>query len=264
MPFWSGEKLKERLDALVEGFDADKIDCAAYTLSVGYDCYVTPSKHDSLKSDRFKPLEDGESITIPAGQFAFLTTKETISVPNDALAFISMKATEKYRGLVNVSGFHVDPGFQGQLIFSVLNAAPGAVTIKQGQELFLIWYADLDRESKKIKTAKHPQRGIPTKVINGIPSGAETLAGLSERLQTLEKLFDGLKTTGAVILALLVPIAVAQWNACVKSPKIPGSAAQDVVHSQQVQMVAPQQIPASSPKGSDVDDQRPLSAPNSK
>ena len=51
-------------------------------------------------------------FTIPPGQFAFLLTEEVVSVPPDALAFISIRAKTKFRGLVNVSGFHVDPGYQ--------------------------------------------------------------------------------------------------------------------------------------------------------
>ena len=60
------------------------------------------------------------------GQFAFLLTDEIVEVPDSAMALISIKAKIKWRGLINVSGFHVDPGFKGRLIFSVYNAGPGA------------------------------------------------------------------------------------------------------------------------------------------
>lgn len=49
-----------------------------------------------------------------------------------------------YLGLVNVSGFHVDPGFKGRLKFSVYNAGSRDITITRGDRVFLIWYADLD------------------------------------------------------------------------------------------------------------------------
>lgn len=42
MAFWSGETLEERLPTLVSPFDADSIDCAAYTLHVGHEYYVSP------------------------------------------------------------------------------------------------------------------------------------------------------------------------------------------------------------------------------
>ena len=50
---------------------------------------------------------------IPPGQFAFLLTAETVTMPDNAIAFISIKARLKFNGLINISGFHVDPGYRG-------------------------------------------------------------------------------------------------------------------------------------------------------
>lgn len=160
MAFWSGEKLASRLPALVTPFDQDRIDCAAYTLAVGPNVFITedePPTGDPRKSVKFV-VGPNEPFRIPPGQFAFLTTEEIVAVPNDALAFISMKATYKFRGLVNVSGFHVDPGWKGSLVFSVYNAGPAPVHLSRGLPLFLIWYSDLDRPTEK--TYK-PKPGIP-------------------------------------------------------------------------------------------------------
>ncbi|MDC4794241.1 hypothetical protein NQ839_18835, partial [Acinetobacter baumannii] len=82
---------------------------------------------------------------IPKGQFALLITEEIVHVPSDAIAFISFKAKYKYKGLINVSGFHVDPGWRGRLTFSVYNAGPSDVVLEKGNPFALIWYADLDR-----------------------------------------------------------------------------------------------------------------------
>ena len=43
--FWSGETLEERLPELVEPFSKDLIDCAAYTLTIGHEVYISPSTH---------------------------------------------------------------------------------------------------------------------------------------------------------------------------------------------------------------------------
>ena len=40
--FWSGETLRERLAPLIEPFEPERVDCAAYTLSVGREVYVSP------------------------------------------------------------------------------------------------------------------------------------------------------------------------------------------------------------------------------
>src|SRR5690554_6172564 len=114
MPFWSGETLAERLPKLVEPFQPGSIDCAAYTLRVGNEIYVSPDRKVSDPTRHAKKrLAPGEAFTIPPGQFGFLTTAEKISIPNDALAFISIKARLKFGGLINISGFHVDPGYRG-------------------------------------------------------------------------------------------------------------------------------------------------------
>ena len=154
MSLWSGDTLEQRLEEqrLVQPFSKNQIDCAAYTLRMGREAYVTPD-HRASKSSWLKTkilrLNEGEDFVIPAGQFAYLLTEEHVQIPTDAVAFISIKATYKVKGLMNVSGFHVDPGFKGNLIYAVHNAGPSEVRLAQGMDLFLIWYADLDTASEK-------------------------------------------------------------------------------------------------------------------
>src|SRR6266446_4138485 len=146
--FWSGETLSERLKELIQPFVPGRIDCAAYTLAIGQEIYVSPSDQTADPTTvTVRKLTEGEAFTIPSGQFAFLLTEEIVSVPADALAFIAIRTRIKFRGLVNVSGFHADPGYRGQLTFAVFNAGPVPVHLKRGQPIFLIWYASLDRES---------------------------------------------------------------------------------------------------------------------
>jgi dCTP deaminase len=52
-----------------------------------------------------------------------------------------------------VSGFHVDPGYSGKLIYAVYNASPSPVQICEGESVFKIWFADLDRPSGAISPA---------------------------------------------------------------------------------------------------------------
>jgi dCTP deaminase len=48
-----------------------------------------------------------------------------------------MKFKIKQRGLVNVSGFHVDPGYSGKLLFSVYNAGPRSIVLTRGEPVFV-------------------------------------------------------------------------------------------------------------------------------
>lgn len=188
MAFWSGEKLGEELPNLIEPFNPSEIDCAAYTLHVGDEVYISPDREIASPSRHSKQkLTAGEAFAIPPGQFAFLTTKEVVTVPSNALAFISIKARLKFSGLVNISGFHVDPGYKGELIFSVLNAGPKPLHLTQGQKLFLIWYADLDRDTTLKKLPIEGFKGIDANLINGISGEILSLQSLSEKQRNLEK-----------------------------------------------------------------------------
>ena len=188
MAFWSGEKLEAELGELIKPFDKDAIDCAAYTLSVGNELYISPDKAvEDLSRHSKQRLEPGESFAIPPGQFAFLTTQEEIEVPANAIAFISIRARSKFRGLINISGFHVDPGYRGRLVFSVLNSGPTPHHLEEGEKLFLIWYADLDRETEKKKDPDEGFGGLSPKLINDISGEILSLQSLSERQRELEK-----------------------------------------------------------------------------
>lgn len=171
MTFWSGDTLETRLQpgVIVRPFNKSQIDCAAYTLRMGSEVYVTPdaglgtirrATEKIIDSKKPKTLKKNEHFIIPPGQFAWLLTHETLKIPKNVLAFISLKTTYKFKGLINVSGFHVDPGFQGNLVYGIYNAGPQEIRLAEGKELFLIWFADLDAESKEHHRKKPPQERI--------------------------------------------------------------------------------------------------------
>ena len=145
MSFWSGDELARRLPKLIDPFNPDMIDCAACELCMGEEVYVSPSRHEEAPAaETVRTLKKADPcFAIPPGQFALLITEEEVTVPDDAIAFISMKSKIKFNGLVNVSGFHVDPGYRGKILFAVFNAGPKPVHVKRGDRLLLIWYANL-------------------------------------------------------------------------------------------------------------------------
>ena len=185
--FWSGETLSQRLDSLIAPFDPGRVDCAAYTLCIGPEIYVSPNDQTADSATvTVRKLSDGEAFTIPPGQFAFLLTEEVICVPADALAFISIRAKIKFRGLVNVSGFHVDPGYRGQLTFSVFNAGSVPVHLKRGQPIFLIWYASLDCETA-LKKNSAIRKGIDPEIVTAVAGELQSFAGLLKKINDIDK-----------------------------------------------------------------------------
>ncbi len=215
--FWGPAQLRERLrDGRVEPFHEDRIDGASYRLSIGSEVYVSPTADATDASARsITCLKEAEALAVPPGQFAFLLTDERVKVDLQELAFISIRAKTKYRGLVNVSGFHVDPGFDGRLTFAVYNAGPVPVHLRQGQDIFLIWYADL--ESACDEPRKSGPYQIQSEWIGCISGKLHSLASLASAVtsieQRLERRLDAVtrelavfRVVAAVALTLLVAV----------------------------------------------------------
>src|SRR5439155_20009152 len=151
----------------------------------------------------------GAQIAIPPGQFAFLITNEVVTVPNDALALISIKAGIKFLGLINVSGFHVDPGFKGRLKFSVYNAGSHYITLARAEPIFMIFFADLDKPAQPPYGGEHQgQMGITSREVTNLQGEVASPAALDERLKKLERSFDErwkiiLGLAGTILLAVI-------------------------------------------------------------
>jgi len=143
MAFWNTTKIRNECQrqGLITQYREERVIRCAYELGVGPEAFITSKTGDTTH------LDEGEKVTIPPGQFGLLTTKEVIYVPNNAIAFISIRAGIKFQGLVNVSGFHVDPGFRGQLKFAVYNAGSNDIVLDQDERVFMIWFADLSEDT---------------------------------------------------------------------------------------------------------------------
>ena len=184
--FWSGESLltlqKSGVE-LIRPFDEKQIDCNCYTLRMGESYFVTSAKGDSEPPTKTK-IERGQDFNIPAGQFAFVISAEEVFIPHFAMAFISMRTPLKFKGLVNVSGFHVDPGYKGKLIFAVFNASPTTVQLTGGEPLFKIWFASMNQQSGKDYVFNKP----PVKDID-----KELMRGMTRELLSLQQLNDKIR-----------------------------------------------------------------------
>ncbi|HEY2922930.1 MAG TPA: hypothetical protein VGK77_28460 [Candidatus Binatia bacterium] len=189
MAFWSGEKIAQNIKGLFAPDDPNRIDCAAYTLALGPEAFVTTDQRFDDNPERGLKLylDPGGQCRIPPGQFAFLLTEEVVTVPDSVIAFISMRARYKFKGLVNVSGFHVDPGWKGRLIFAVYNAGPSPVVLSRGSEMFLIWFADLDRTSTSIKRIANPQMTIPDDLTESMSGQVFSPVALSRDVAELKE-----------------------------------------------------------------------------
>jgi dCTP deaminase len=184
MPFWSTQTLRAKVPAerLIEPYDATRVVHAAYEMGVGPEAFITSRSLDKTE------ISAGTKIVIPPGQFGLLITREVVYVPDYAIAFISIRARIKFQGLVNVSGFHVDPGYRGQLKFAVYNAGSRDIVLDQNERVFMIWYADLDQRD----SLPYPARTLAPNVITA--EDVSRIQGDVASPATLKKQLDELKT----------------------------------------------------------------------
>ncbi len=204
MSFWSSQSLRSRLPDLIEPFYEDRIESASYELCLGEEVYIS-ALPDTPQKDRKKILlKEKETVAIPPGQFAFLITSEKVSVPLNAIALISMKFGAKAKGLVNVSGFHVDPGYKGRLIFAVYNAGPLNFHVQYGERLFVIWFADLDAVDDCPRKATGFDSIRPS-LINS-PDLVSSLPSLVKRLDEMDKRLETYTIKQAIIWAIVVAV----------------------------------------------------------
>lgn len=170
----------------------ENIEAAGYRLSVGREVFLNDSSTETV---RF--LEKNDDFVIAPGQFAFILTHERVQIPKDAIGFISIRASIKFKGLVNVSGFQVNPGFRGNLVFAIFNAGPKHVHLRRGDEIFSIWIADLDQAvSENFEDGgKIPNNldKIPSEVLSGISGESKTAYQLDDKIREMRKELDTIK-----------------------------------------------------------------------
>jgi len=235
MSFWSGYRLKNE-GKLLNICTNIKVDCSALVLSLGDECFITPNFNQEngerkiLEKQKeedifgFNVKRQGGEVIIPPGQFCFLLTEEKINIPESTMGFISLKSKFKWRGLINVSGFHVDPGFKGRLVYSVYNAGPSKIHLSRGEDIFLLWISDLknsdtiistddndlyNKFSKKYNDNKLPLSSIPQDIINITDRPMHSLQNLSEKVDKLEgeiKFLFRLAGAAVAVLTLLTGI----------------------------------------------------------
>jgi dCTP deaminase len=208
MAFLGTNSIKQLLEGsdVISPFDNQKIKNGAYELSLGSQVFQTDSTPRAVKE-----LKPDEKIEIKPGQFALLLTKEYIKMPKNKIAFITIKAGIKFEGLVNVSGFHVDPGFEGNLLFSVYNAGPSSIILSNGTSYFPIWFSELS-ETQEYEGKHNKQTKIPDTPVKALSQGE--LASPNALSKRIDEVGHIRKTNEWILrtsLGLMIAIGAKLW-----------------------------------------------------
>jgi len=164
----------------------------SFDLKVGDEYFVSG---DTLPS---KLTDSNPFIIIKPGQFAILETKETVSLNREYMALISVKFSFKKKGLINVSGFHVDPLYKGKIIFTVFNAGPNEIYIKRDEYVFMIFFMKLTKPLPKECDIRQGYQGIPKEMFANLGGGSLTLMEYNKKIEQIE----------FYIKFIIVPVAI--------------------------------------------------------
>lgn len=192
------EILKLQSQLFLSHFSEKCVRQASYDLRLGEEVYIVGRRAPERLTDR-NPF-----VSIPPGQFALLTTYEEVQIPDTMLALISLRFRFKLQGLLNISGFHVDPSYQGKLLFAVQNVGPSDIRLKHGEPTFSIFFTKL--AGTGIGDSREKQPDAEFKRLGGIRlQDVQLLGGSNLTLARVQKDLDRLRT----LMLIYGPFAVA-------------------------------------------------------
>ena len=204
MTFASTDTLRRQLRRTIRPFRDANLRHGAYELRLGAEVVSTASGEVTVLAPPPDDAQLGGHVDILPGQLAMLMTEESVHIPSTHLALISIRAGAKFAGLVNVSGFHVDPGFEGRLKFTVYNAGSLPVPLRRGQKLFMIWLAKFDSEVSDPYSGNHDgQAQIEPKDIRHFKGELASPAALAARIQATGQASEGRDATLSADLSSL-------------------------------------------------------------
>ena len=193
----------------IDDFNIECLDPANYNLRLGNEVYVTTERLPK------KLTKTNNTVVIKPGEFGILLTHEYIYIPQNLMGLISLRFRYKQLGLVNISGFHVDPGFRGKLVFAVYNTGPNNIVLRHKEAVFMIMLEKLD---KPVKDPYSLARGgrfaglehIPTDIVTTLGGPSVSVLDLDRRIRSLEtqiRIIEGL-VVGIVGLMITVLITI--------------------------------------------------------
>ena len=171
----------------------------SYDLRLGDEAYLSSEKLLTKLGGR------QDSLVIQPGEFALLVTFERLNVPLDHVAFISLRFRYALKGLVNISGFHVDPGYSGKIVFSVFNAGPNPVVMRYKDKVFMVVFACLDEKVDRRPESEFSDiTRLKADWISAVKGPAVSLTKLNKRVERLTQIVNVLIGVMGSVLAAAI------------------------------------------------------------
>lgn len=141
----------------IDPFDEEHgLQPASYDMRLGKRAIITKSVsldelRGKVEQEQVKEInvEKEESITIPGGAFALVTTVERIKLAGNYTGHIGMRTYYTRKGLIILSGLQIDPQWDGVLVLGLANLSPRALTLDYRDHLCSIEIHRLNRAADR-------------------------------------------------------------------------------------------------------------------
>lgn len=186
----------------IEDFEPTCLQPCSYDMRIGRWALLSKCEH-------LINVEEEQSFTLEAGDFALATTLESVEMPSNIAGHVGMRNAIARRGLVLLGGMQIDPGFKGVLLMGLYNASPRRLTLDYGTRVCTVEFHRLHRPVEK------PHPGIPELERGFIPEEARAYlrtletTSLSEVAQELRVLTQNVSRLALVTYRFVMPLLVA-------------------------------------------------------
>lgn len=175
----------------------NKIKGVTYDLRLGEEAFTSRSKE-------LINLKEREYLEIKSGETVLLITYEKLNLPRDYMALLSLKTSHARKGLINISGFHVDPNYKGKLVFSLYNSSPRSVVLKYKDPIYHMFVVQLSDNAKETRPNFYDMDSLRADWVEAIRGEPTSLQGLHSDLEKLRTRVNVLITVFVGILVTLV------------------------------------------------------------
>lgn len=146
-----------RGEVVIDPFDEkDDLQSCSYDMRLGNRAIITRSVtleelKGKVQREEVKEVnvEKEQSISVPGGAFALVSTLERIKLAGNYAGHIGMRTYYIRKGLVLLSGLQIDPGWDGILVLGLANLSPRTITLDYQDKLCTIEIHRLNREAGK-------------------------------------------------------------------------------------------------------------------
>ena len=116
---------------------------AAMLRPAGYDLRLGPLYYAQAKLGRLS--EANPLLVLRPYELVVASTFERLNMPRYLIGRWNLRVTLVYRGLLLVTGMQVDPGFQGNLFYTLFNFSTREVQLKYKEEIAMIDFVKATR-----------------------------------------------------------------------------------------------------------------------